>query len=312
MSVFNGAARLYLPGLTEASEDQYQHPLWLFQSGGDEKFIKNMAARVLPLAFLQSSRELEFPRIAILRDAAARHAAAQRPVANQHERLKADLAIRNLEYTEALEERDSWQSLALEEQARRLASDAELESFKQANARIEAKARALEYQLAARAVTSNEQLKEDRPLKSYDDLEDWAEEVLGEHVYIHQAALKDCRKNGHNNMLQRISDALIVIRDYVVPARMNVGLDRRELAREKLAELGMEDTPCFVDRDEARRTTGYSVLYGGESQILYDHIKYGNGYDNANQIRIYYFWDGEAKRFVIGKMPTHLRNNLTT
>jgi hypothetical protein len=29
MSVFNGAARLYMPGLTEENEDPYRHPLWL-------------------------------------------------------------------------------------------------------------------------------------------------------------------------------------------------------------------------------------------------------------------------------------------
>jgi hypothetical protein len=80
----------------------------------------------------------------------------------------------------------------------------------------------------------------------------------------------------------------------------------------KLTELGMEDTPCFVDRDEEKKAAGYSVPYENQTRVLFDHIKYGNGYDNANQIPIYYFWDEDKKRFVIGKMPTHLRNNLTT
>jgi hypothetical protein len=57
---------------------------------------------------------------------------------------------------------------------------------------------------------------------------------------------------------------------------------------------------------------GYSVPYGNDdTRVLYDHFKYGNGYDNANQFRMYYFWDVERKRLVIGKMPSHLRNNLT-
>jgi hypothetical protein len=113
-------------------------------------------------------------------------------------------------------------------------------------------------------------------------------------------------------MLSRIESALIVIRDYVVPFKIYGGLERRDLAREKLLELGMEDTPCFVDREEAKRTAGYSVHYDGRTEFLLDHIKYGNGYDNANQIRIYYFWDAVKRCFVIGKMPSHLRNNLTT
>ena len=112
-------------------------------------------------------------------------------------------------------------------------------------------------------------------------------------------------------MLERLSAVLIVIRDFVVPARLYGGLERYTVAKSKLTELGMEDAPCFVNRDEARRTTGYSVQYEGTTHYLYDHIKYGNGYDNSNQIRIYYFWDEQRSRFVIGKMPSHLRNNLT-
>ena len=93
---------------------------------------------------------------------------------------------------------------------------------------------------------------------------------------------------------------------------MNGGLQLFENARRKLAEIGMSDSACFVDREEAARRPGYSVPYEGRTEYLYDHIKFGNGYDNANQVRIYYFWDGRGKRFVIGKMPSHLRNNLTS
>jgi hypothetical protein len=137
-------------------------------------------------------------------------------------------------------------------------------------------------------------------------------EALGDHIYIHEAALKDCRKNGHDNMLSRIEKVLLVIRDFIVPFKLKGGLDLRDEAIRRLAEIGMVDKPCFVDRDEAKRAPGYSVRYEGAPQILFDHIKFGNGYDNANQIRIYYFWDAQRKRFVIGKMPSHLRNNLTT
>ncbi|MBN9555767.1 MAG: hypothetical protein J0H61_14035, partial [Alphaproteobacteria bacterium] len=112
-------------------------------------------------------------------------------------------------------------------------------------------------------------------------------------------------------MLDRIQRALLVIRDFVVPSRICGGLERVNLAREKLAELGMVDTACFVNRDEAKRTAGYTISYEGRVVVLSDHIKYGNGYDNANQIRIYYAWDEVRQRFVIGKMPSHLRNNLT-
>jgi len=217
-----------------------------------------------------------------------------------------------LETKEAEEERDSWQSLAQEEQNNRLSAEAEIEQLKVDVIRLETKAATLEYHLENRSTRIITESRADKPLTSYEDLDSWAEDVLGEHIYIHQMALKDCKKNGHPNMLKRVEKTLRAIRDYVVPAHLKGGLDLRELARSKLTEIGMEDKACFVDRDEARRTPGYSVQYENETRVLSDHIKYGNGYDNANQIRIYYFWDDRRKRFVIGKMPSHLPNNLTT
>ncbi len=311
MSVFNGAVRLYLPGLSEDTEDPHQHPLWLLKDGDEDRFIQSIAARVLPLAFLNSGPD-DFPRFAFLRDFAARQALAQRPSSTEIDRIRGELEVVKVEFDEASEERDSWQSLAHEEQAKRLLGEAEIERLKTENERLSAKAEVLQHRLEIRLDNSIEEKGADRQLSSYGELEDWAEDVLGEHVYIHQAALKDCKKNGHDNMLERIGAALVAIRDYVVPFKIHGGLERRILAREKLGELGMEDTPCFADRDEARRTTGYSVQYEGQTCILYDHIKYGNGYDNGNQIRIYYFWDNHKRRFVVGKMPSHLRNNLTT
>ena len=73
----------------------------------------------------------------------------------------------------------------------------------------------------------------------------------------------------------------------------------------------MEDTPCFSNRNEAIRFSEYRIIHENADHILYDHIKYGNGYDNANQIRIYYVWLESEKIFLIGKMPSHLRNNHT-
>jgi hypothetical protein len=312
MSVFNGAARLYLPGLSADSEDPYQHPLWLLHAGGAEAFTKAMSARVLPFAFLRDAGSDDFRRFSVLRDFVARSTLEQRPSSTELDRVRNELDVLKIEFAEMVEERDSWQSLAQEEEAKRLVADADAERLKDETSRLEAKAAALQHRLESRPNAGPIEKKADRSLRSYDDLEDWAEEVLGEQVHIHQAALKDCKKNGHQSMLGRIESALIVIRDYVVPFKIHGGLERRDLTRAKLGGLGMEDTPCFAERDEANRTTGYSVQYEGEARTLFDHIKYGNGYDNANQIRIYYFWDNQRNRFIVGKMPSHLRNNLTS
>lgn len=311
MSVFNGAVRLYLPGLSEETEDPYQHPLWLLQDGG-ANFVQEMASRVLPFAFLRERGPDDFPKFSVVREFLARSALAKRATIPAIDKTKDELEVLKLEFGEVAEERESWQSLAQEEQNKRLSAEAEVERLKAELARLENKAAVLQHRLEVRSESVAVEARIDTPLDSYDNLEDWAEEVLGENIHIHPAAIKDCKKNGHDSMLSKIEAALIVARDYIVPFKLNGGLERRELAREKLLEIGMEDSPCFVDRDEAKRTSGYSVQYEGRTEILFDHLKYGNGYDNANQIRIYYFWDVSNRRFVVGKMPTHLRNNLTS
>jgi hypothetical protein len=300
MSVFQGAVRLYMPGLTDDNEDPYQHPLWL-SSGGDY-LSREISNRVLPFDFLRSNAASEFYRFSTIRDLAHRRT---------YSSAQTDVEILKLEMREIEEDRDTWRGLATSEQDRVRALDAEVERLKSEFARVEAKNSALDYQLKNRPAEIKLEPLQDRRLNSYSDLEDWADEVLGEHLYIHASALKDCRKHGHEKMLSRIESALLVIRDHIVPARMKGGKER-DVAQQKLTELGMDDTPCFVDREEAKKAAGYSVSYENQTRILFDHIKYGNGYDNANQIRIYYFWDEDKKRFVIGKMPTHLRNNLTT
>jgi len=308
MSVFRGAARLYQPGLSEAGEDPFDHPLWLPQSHREGAVLRQIAGRVLPAAFLDRSNSI-FPRYAEVREADARLAMRARgmpPAALAQDELE----LANRKVAELAEERDLWASLADEQELHRLQAENEVERLKAEVARLEAKANMLEFSLGQRveleAVTAA-----DDPLESYEDLEDWAEKVLGDAVFIHSAALKDCRKNGHPNMISRIEAALLVMRDHMTPFRRTNDLSHRERAREKLGALGFEDEACFVDRKEAARRPKYSVPHGHETRVLYDHLKYGTGYDNANQVRIYYFWDDEKQQHVVGKMPSHLPNNLT-
>ena len=308
MSAFNGAVRLYQPGLREIDEDPFGHPLWLRGAQPQDALVRNLAGRVLPAAFLDRADRV-FPRYAAVRDAVSRQALRSR----SEIRVSAPDRELELAYSQAAElteERDEWHSLALEEQDRRLDAEKEVERLKSEVARLEAKGKVLEYSAGHRENFHSE-ASAPRALASYDDLEDWADEVLGDAVYLHQAALKDCRKNGHESMLPRIEAALLIMRDHMSPARATNDASHREIAKQKLAELGMDDTACFSDRDEARRRPQYSVRYEGDTRVLFDHLKYGNGYNNANQIRIYYLWDDERKRHVVGKMPSHLPNNLT-
>ena len=161
------------------------------------------------------------------------------------------------------------------------------------------------------AATTSVQQAVERELENYDDVEEWAEDVLGPHIYIHNKALKDCRKNGHPAMLERIAKALLTIRDYWIPYKLEGGIGKKEAANKALAALGVEDEGCFARRDKASEKPEYSVREGAITWVLYDHFKYGNSRQNSEQFRIYYAWDDEGRRLIIGKMPSHLPNDMS-
>ncbi|MBN9554362.1 MAG: hypothetical protein J0H61_06785, partial [Alphaproteobacteria bacterium] len=144
LSVFNGAARLYMPGLTEENEDAFQHPLWM-KASINEGFVKMLAARVLPMRFLRDSEE-QFIRYSTLRDITSVHSRTTQST-NTLADVKVDFDNLKLSYREMTEERDTWQSLAQEEQSQRLEAEASVERLQEEMRRLEIKANTLEYHL---------------------------------------------------------------------------------------------------------------------------------------------------------------------
>lgn len=133
MSAFNGAVRMYAPGLKEDEEDPYQHPLWLMQPEDSGAFTKSLAARVLPYAFSTSVEADDFPRFAALREAAAKQELRQRPAESENEQIQVEVELLKLELERLEDDRDAWQALAQDEETKRIASEAELERLKDEN-----------------------------------------------------------------------------------------------------------------------------------------------------------------------------------
>jgi hypothetical protein len=307
MSTFNGGVRIYMPGVVEDEEDPFQHPLWLVpNSGQNPNLINQLAQRVLPLGFQDNDGETRFWHIGQLRKAASATVALE-TIGSETERLEAQVtALRD-------EVADLKEQLEVAAGLERIASDAE-KAAQQDVQRMQDEIGRLKtenYRLrnSVPSGTVFESKSAERALKSYDDLEEWAEEVLGPHIFIHSKAVKDCRKNGHPDMLDRIANTLMAIRDHWIPFKLEGGLDRKDAAEKALSELGVEDEACFTRRDKASEKPEYSVRDGTITWVLYDHFKYGNSRQNSEQFRIYYAWDDEGRRLIVGKMPSHLPND---
>lgn len=307
MSTFNGGVRIYMPGIVEEDEDPFQHPLWLVpNSGQNSNLINQLAQRILPLGFQDNDGETRFWHIGQLRKAASATVALD-AIGSEADRLDAQVTALRDEVTDLKEQLEVAAGLE------RIASDAE-KAAQQDVQRMQdeiSRLKAENYRLrnAVPSGTAAEDKPAERALRSYDDLEEWAEEVLGPHIFIHNRAVRECRKNGHPDMLDRIANTLVAIRDHWIPFKLEGGLERKEAAEKALATLGVEDEGCFTRREKASEKPEYSVREGTITWVLYDHFKYGNSRQNSEQFRIYYAWDDEGRRLIIGKMPSHLPND---
>ena len=307
MSTFNGGVRIYMPSIVEEEEDPFQHPLWLAPNSGQNlNLINQLAERILPLGFQDNDGETRFWHIGQLRKAASATAALE-IIGSETERLEAQITALQDEVADLKE------SLEVVLGVERLASDAE-KAAQQDVQRMQDEINRLKaenYRLRNDIIPGNaiENKAVERALESYDDLEEWAEDVLGPNIFIHNKAVKECRKNGHPDMLDRIAKTLIAIRDHWIPYKLEGGLERKEAAEGALAALGVGDEGCFARREKASEKPEYSVREGTITWVLYDHFKYGNSRQNSEQFRIYYAWDEESRRLIIGKMPSHLTND---
>ena len=52
----------------------------------------------------------------------------------------------------------------------------------------------------------------------------------------------------------------------------------------------------------------YYVHYAGEQKFLGNHLKKGSSKDPSKCLRIYFFWDDETEKVVVGSMTEHLTN----
>jgi hypothetical protein len=276
-------------------------------SGENSYLIDQLAERILPLGFQDNDGETRFWHISQLRKAAST-AAAQKVVGTEADELKFQFAALQDEVADLREQLDLAAGLERIASTNEKAAQQDAQRMQDENARLRTEIFRLR-QGSGYGDNGVEEEPQNRPLESYDDLEDWAEEVLGPHIHIHSKALKDCKRNGHPAMLERMASTLIAIRDYWIPSRLEGGLDKKEAAEKALAALGVDDEGCFNRREKASEKPEYSVRDGTFTRVLYDHFKYGNSRQNSEQFRIYYAWDDEGRRLIIGKMPSHLPND---
>lgn len=93
--------------------------------------------------------------------------------------------------------------------------------------------------------------------------------------------------------------------------RREGGIARVERFKEECRKLGIEEEPCFSQKNDIKNFPEYRTTYRGRRVWMDHHFKYGNSGDLRESFCIYFYFDEEEKVVVVGHMPSHLDNWLT-
>lgn len=308
LSVFHRAVRTYRPGFRAWTDQPSNHPLALpnrIAVWGDEgapAFERWIVSQALASSVHVASREERLPAFNTVRQIAA-----------QAERTKIkDAGGSDAELAKLYEQDNEQLRSELKEQKEQydglLASaDTERdEAVREANA---AKAQALDrlfrIRLLEQRLAQASEKEQDPVPDTLENFEHWCKDHLSGAVELVNRAYQGVRKSDYNEP-QFIYRALLLMRDYYVPMRLDGSAEKRQAYLQALAGLQLEESSTGDGIKYAADT--YSVQYGGTRRSLDRHLKGSNSRDRRYGFRLYFFWDDEGQVAVVGWLPSHLDN----
>ena len=312
LSVFRSAVRTYRPGFKAWTSEPANHPLALPQrivAWNDEQ-PKGFEAWLVNQALLTSvrtgQREDRLPSFTSVRQLAAQvgrtkvkqaggtDAALLALYESDNNHLRKEIQEQKAQYDGLLAAADEERAVAVEAAA--IAKSQALERAR--------RIRLLEQRVSA-ATTTPKALEVPDTL---DEFEDWCKQHLVGAVELVNRAYQGARKSDFHDPAF-IYRALLLLRDFYVPMRIEGSPERRAAYLKELEELQLEDglTGDGVKYSEDL----YSVQYAGGRRLLDRHLKGGNSRDKRFGFRLYFFWDDEGQVVVVGWLPSHLQNRLT-
>ena len=128
----------------------------------------------------------------------------------------------------------------------------------------------------------------------------WIENSFPEEIIVAPRAVSEMRKYSGALDIFSLCDGIAYLAEYARYRQQKLSADELEL----FAEYGGWDIQgCGKEALKMFRTE-YTVTVGGKQYILDQHIKHGN--KSKDLIRIYFCWDAELGKIIIGSMPEHL------
>jgi hypothetical protein len=155
--------------------------------------------------------------------------------------------------------------------------------------------------------TQSEEMSTFTPPVTLEELPLWAMDNA-ERIVVLPRALKGAKKSQYQNP-EHIWTALELLAG---PYRLHrLGELSKPDFEAALAESGLQLDRSVVPMVAGAQGETYYVRWGRHRRFLDMHLLKGGGREPRYCMRIYFFWDSESGRCVIGDMPLHLDNSLT-
>lgn len=136
--------------------------------------------------------------------------------------------------------------------------------------------------------------------KDKNDVSDWAKAYYADDIIIAPRAQSELRKYSSRLDLNVLCDGIVYLAAYARYRRQELSGDMLTL----FAERNHWDIQ-FCGKEAMRmHRTDYTVTVGSSQYTLDQHIKHGIHAEEL--IRIYFCWDEESRKILIGSMPGHL------
>lgn len=310
-SVYRQAVRTYYPNFDATEDLSTDHPvatasrIQQWESDDGQTFEDFLVYQALRITRSRQELERDFPPFNQVKRIVAertREEASKSGATSDADLLElADEAVkaarRETEETmellaEAEREREDALSRVRETQASYLALQAHVEALQ-------------------RRLQSNEETPRSDYPQTLDQLKAWAVGNLSGFVELTDRALSAVRESNFENT-DLVYETLLLMRDYYVPMRRQGGIELTRKFETRLAELGLDNSKCFSQPNKAKNFGGeYFVKYQGEKRELDWHLKGSNSRQGRHSFRLYYFWDTETQRVIVGYLPGHLSNDST-
>lgn len=303
MSTFNGAIRLYMPGLDQESENPFQHPLWLAPSTGiNSRALNQIASRILPLGFRDPEGDARFWRVGLLRQASSRMAADESR-GSREEQLATENDALKLEKVLLEEAAQTAESLMYEEATKLNSAQSELARLEEENNGLRQRLRNVGTSIDQPFQTLIEEdvrslFEQDPSLESSLRI---IQSVFPDRVDVLTSAFESAldsfgfkhRKKAFGLLWALATDYWTALASGLgdVTAKQCFGAGYASKESEKLSGAGRK-----------RRTFSHE----GREILMEKHLKIGVADNKAETLRVHFEWLSDKRLIVVGYCGGHL------